>query len=90
VYLLGYVKLLCSLVKYCPQAYLNYRRKSTTGWSIWQILLDFAGGILSLLQLILDSALQADWSGIYGNPVKLGLSNTSLFFDVIFMTQHYL
>jgi len=89
VYTFGYVKLVCSVVKYIPQAYLNYKRKSTVGWSITQILLDFAGGNLSLLQLLIDSALQADWSGFWGNPVKLGLSNTSLFFDVIFMTQHY-
>jgi cystinosin len=89
VYVLGYVKLLCTLTKYAPQAYLNYRRKSTSGWSIWQILLDVAGGILSLLQLVIDSALQADWSGLYGNPAKLALSNFSLFFDTIFITQHY-
>lgn len=64
IYALGYVKLVCTLVKYCPQVYLNYKRQSTTGWSIWQILLDFIGGILSLLQLFIDSALQADWSGL--------------------------
>jgi len=73
-----------------PQAIANYRRKSTIGWSITQQLLDFSGGILSLVQLIIDSALQADWSGLTGNPVKLGLANISLLFDVIFITQHYL
>ena len=76
-------------MKYTPQAYLNYKLKSTVGWSIDQILLDFAGGILSLLQLVLDCSLQADWSGLLGNPVKLGLANISMFFDIIFMTQHY-
>ncbi|KAF2665601.1 L-cystine transporter-like protein [Microthyrium microscopicum] len=89
IYTLGYIKLVCSLIKYCPQVFLNYKRKSTVGWSILNILLDFTGGILSLMQLIIDSSLQGDWSGIIGNPVKLGLSNTSLFFDVIFMVQHY-
>nr|POE77581.1 cystinosin like [Quercus suber] len=68
----------------------NIHRKSTTGWSISQVLLDFIGGILSLAQLVIDSALQADWSGLLGNPVKLGLANTSLLFDIIFMTQHYI
>lgn len=51
--------------------------------------MDFAGGILSLMQLLIDSSLQADWSGLTGNPVKLGLSNISLFFDIIFILQHY-
>jgi len=72
-----------------PQVYVNYRRKSTVGWSISQILLDFAGGIMSILQLVIDASLQADWSGISGNPVKFGLGNISILFDVIFMTQHY-
>ena len=47
------------------------------------------GGILSILQLGIDSYLQGDWSGITGNPVKLALGNVSVFFDIIFMTQHY-
>lgn len=73
-----------------PQVLTNYRNRSTNGWSIWQILLDFAGGILSIAQLGVDSYLQGDWSGITGNPVKLALGNISIFFDVIFIVQHYI
>lgn len=73
-----------------PQAIANYKRKSTIGWSITQQLLDFSGGVLSLAQLIIDSSLQADWSGLTGNPVKFGLANISIVFDVIFITQHFL
>ena len=72
-----------------PQVITNYRNKSTQGWSIGQILLDLVGGILSLLQLGIDSYLQRDWSGITGNPVKLCLANTSIFFDIMFITQHF-
>ena len=79
-----------TLVKYMPQVWVNYKRKSTKGWSIWQILFDMTGGVLSILQLVIDSSLQADWSGLIGNPVKLGLGNVSIFFDVIFITQHYI
>ena len=35
------------------QAYMNFRRKSTSGWSIGNVLLDFTGGSLSLLQMFL-------------------------------------
>ena len=35
------------------QAAMNFRRKSTVGWSIGNILLDFTGGILSMLQMFL-------------------------------------
>lgn len=34
---------------------MNYKRKSTIGWSIENIFLDFTGGMLSMLQMILNS-----------------------------------
>jgi cystinosin len=72
-----------------PQILTNFRNRSTHGWSIEQILLDFLGGILSIAQLGIDSYLQRDWSGITGNPVKFALGNFAIFFDIIFMVQHY-
>ncbi|CAO3637051.1 unnamed protein product [Cunninghamella echinulata] len=66
LYLLSYIKLLISFIKYLPQMWLNYKRKSTVGWSIHNILLDFTGGALSIAQLILDAAIANDWSGITG------------------------
>ncbi|MCJ1380318.1 cysteine protease [Xylographa soralifera] len=89
VYALGYAKLVITVVKYVPQAWANYKRKSTEGWSILQILLDITGGVLSITQLLIDSSLQGDWSGVTGNPVKLGLGNVSICFDILFITQHY-
>jgi cystinosin len=53
------------------------------------MLMDFAGGWLSLAQLVIDSSLQHDWTGVTGNPVKFGLSNITIVFDIIFMLQHY-
>ncbi|KAL2853107.1 PQ loop repeat-domain-containing protein [Aspergillus pseudodeflectus] len=89
IYALSYVKLVITVVKYVPQAWVNYKRKSTRGWSIVQILLDLTGGVLSLVQLIIDSAFQDDWSGVTGNPIKFLLSNVTIFFDLIFVIQHY-
>jgi len=34
---------------------MNYRRKSTEGWSIGNVLLDFTGGSFSVLQMFLIS-----------------------------------
>jgi len=34
---------------------MNYKRKSTIGWSIGNIFLDFTGGILSILQMIINA-----------------------------------
>ena len=53
------------------------------------MLLDFAGGWLSLAQLVIDSSLQNDWSGVTGNPVKFGLGNITIVFDIVFILQHY-
>ena len=53
------------------------------------MLMDFVGGITSLAQLVIDSSLQNDWSGIVGNPVKFGLGNITILFDIIFIYQHY-
>jgi len=77
------------VVKYVPQAWVNYKRKSTVGWSIIPILLDLSGGVLSLVQLVLDSSLQSDWSGITGNPVKFLLGNITIVSDMVFIFQHY-
>ena len=89
LYLLSYIKIVISLIKYIPQVLLNYRRKSTRGWSIWNVLLDFSGGILSVLQLVLDCVDLNDFTGITGNLAKFGLGFVSILFDVIFILQHY-
>mmetsp|Transcript_7560 Transcript_7560/g.20969 ORF Transcript_7560/g.20969 Transcript_7560/m.20969 type:complete len:409 (+) Transcript_7560:73-1299(+) len=89
VYVLSLCKIAVTLVKYTPQVYLNWKRKSTAGWSVWQGLLDLTGGFLSNLQLVLDCTALGDYSGITGNVAKLLLGQVSIVFDVIFCTQHY-
>ena len=89
LYALSFVKLAISIVKYIPQVALNFRRKSTDGWNIDNVLLDFTGGGLSFGQQMMDCACARDWSGIVGDPVKFGLGFASMFFDVIFIAQHY-
>jgi len=90
LYYLSMVKLAISFIKYCPQVYLNFRRKSTSGWNIWNVLLDFSGGILSVTQIVFDAARKDMWSGITGDPAKFGLGFLSMFFDIIFIIQHYI
>ncbi|CAM1508422.1 Fc.00g052700.m01.CDS01 [Cosmosporella sp. VM-42] len=89
IYAVGYVKMIVTLIKYTPQIFVNYKNKSTKGWSILQILLDVTGGFLSVAQQGIDSYLQGDWSGITGNPVKFALGNISIIYDAIFISQHY-
>lgn len=89
LYYFSYIKLGVTLVKYIPQAYMNYSRKSTEGWSIGGILLDFTGGSCSLIQMFLEAFNNDKWKFIFGDPTKFGLGIFSIFFDIVFIIQHY-
>jgi cystinosin len=89
LYLLSYVKLMTTLVKCIPQIVLNYERQSTVGWTIWNVLLDIAGGLLSISQQVLDSWATSDWTAITGDPVKFSLGFVSIVVDIVFILQHY-
>ena len=89
LYGLSILKLGVSIIKYMPQIYLNYKRQCTVGWNIWNVLLDFTGGSLSVAQELIDCASRGDWNGIAGNPVKFCLGSLSMVYDVIFMLQHF-
>lgn len=39
------IKVFLTVVKYTPQAVMNYRRQSTAEFSIWAILLDLSGAV---------------------------------------------
>jgi hypothetical protein len=67
----------------------NCRRRSTQGWSILNILLDFMGGALSLGQQLLTCWWAGNWAPVTANPVKMGLALTSMGMDLVFMVQHY-
>jgi cystinosin len=68
---------------------MNFERKSTRGWSIENVLLDFIGGVLSVVQMFVLAYNFDDWSSILGSPAKLGLGLVTIIYDVIFMIQHY-
>lgn len=90
---LGWTKAIVSFVKYLPQVYLNWKRKSTVGWSIHNIVLDFSGGSLSLIQNLIDSingqSVISDGPQYALNFVKYAISIIAMFFDIIFVVQHF-
>ncbi|CAL4069077.1 unnamed protein product, partial [Meganyctiphanes norvegica] len=89
VYWLSYIKLIITTIKYTPQLYLNFRNKSTAGWSIWNVILDFTGGSLSLVQMFMLAGNYNDWYSMLTDPAKLGLGLLSVFFNIFFFIQHY-
>ncbi|VDP67720.1 unnamed protein product [Echinostoma caproni] len=64
--------------------------KSTVGWSIGNVLLDFTGGVLSILQIFVVAYNDDDWSSVAGATGKLGLGLCTIGFDVLFMVQHFI
>jgi cystinosin len=91
----GYCKAAITFIKYLPQVYLNWKRQSTVGWSLENVLLDFCGGSFSMAQLIIGAVALGE--PVFGdkdkdtgfNVVKFLLSILSIIFDLIFMFQHY-
>ncbi|KAL8266416.1 hypothetical protein R6Q59_003760 [Mikania micrantha] len=79
-----------TVIKYIPQAIMNFKRKSTIGFSIGNILLDLLGGITNYGQMAVQSIDQHSWVNFYGNMGKTLLSLVSIFFDLLFIVQHYL
>lgn len=89
----GYMKIVITLMKYCPQVYMNWTRHSTKGWSMENVMLDFSGGLFSIIQIFIDGANSGSWDVFGGggsfNIAKFCLGFTSMFFDIIFMIQHW-
>lgn len=56
------------------------------GWSIANVLLDFAGGLFSFLQMALEAI---NGQAVEINGVKLALAILSMVYDAIFIFQHY-
>ncbi|XP_062010260.1 cystinosin homolog [Rosa rugosa] len=84
------IQVCMTVIKYIPQAIMNFMRKSTDGFSIGNILLDFTGGLTSYAQMAVQSIDQHSWVNFYGNIGKTLLALVSIFFDLLFMCQHFL
>ncbi|GJV84505.1 cystinosin homolog isoform X1 [Tanacetum coccineum] len=83
------VQVFMTVIKYIPQACMNFRRKSTIGFSIGNILLDLLGGLANYGQMAVQSIDQHSWLNFYGNVGKALLSVVSILFDLLFIVQHY-
>lgn len=75
--------------QYFPQVWLNFKRKSTSGFHIGGVLLDFGGGVLSILQMDIYCFIEHSNTQFTGNIPKLALGLVTLLFNVILVWQHY-
>ncbi|XP_022255232.1 cystinosin homolog [Limulus polyphemus] len=89
LYYLSYVYLVISMINYVPQLFFQCKRRSTVGWSIEATFLDISGGILSILQMVINAYNFDDWIAIFGNFIKFGSGLVSVLCDILLFIQHY-
>ncbi|CAI7890747.1 unnamed protein product, partial [Closterium sp. NIES-54] len=85
----NYIQVVMTTIKYIPQAWFNWQRRSTVGWSISNVLMDLTGGTASLLMMFVQSIDQSSFVNFTGNVGKLALSGETIAFDIVFAVQHY-
>lgn len=94
----GYFKTAISLIKYTPQLYLNWLRKSTEGFAMGMVFLDLTGGTLSMAQQFISCAYddatttvrpEWTWEPFSGNKPKLLLAMIAIAYDCAFLYQHF-
>ncbi|XP_071528733.1 uncharacterized protein [Panulirus ornatus] len=88
-YIMSYLKLIITPIKYTPQVYVNYKRKSTVGFSVSGVTLDLLGSILSLVQMFLLAANSDDWVSLFTDFAKFGLAIVGIFFAAVYIAQQY-
>lgn len=63
----GSIKACISLMGYCPQIQLIFRNKSTKGWSIKSSVLEFTGGCLAIVQIVIDFFCVSNGEGFFAS-----------------------
>jgi cystinosin len=77
---------MCSLLKYILQFLWNRTRRSTFGWSIFNVLMDLTGGIFSVLVKFLKTLVVEHFRI---NITKLILGSLTIVYGLLFVYQHY-
>ncbi|CAJ1947543.1 unnamed protein product [Sphenostylis stenocarpa] len=83
------IQVIMTFIKYFPQTFLNFMRKSTHGFSIGTVLLTFSGGVFNYSQMAVQSIDQGSWVNFYGNIGKVLISLVTVVYTCILMFQHY-
>lgn len=89
--LAGSNKAVLSLIAYIPQIILVIRNKTTMGWSMVGVWVDFGGGALAIFQIITDYYNTGRGTGFFNelNWGKFLLNVLSCGCSSVFFFQHY-
>lgn len=70
---------------------MNYQRKSTIGWSIGNVMLDFLGGWLSMLQMMINAYNFGILAlNLYVNEIMCNPNGTTEFFLIVHCCIQYI
>eukprot|EP00388_Colpodella_angusta_P041883 GDKK01054566.1.p1 GENE.GDKK01054566.1~~GDKK01054566.1.p1 ORF type:complete len:1383 (-),score=310.03 GDKK01054566.1:72-4136(-) len=86
--LLGYIKVVCTFIKYIPQINLNISRQSTLGMSALHLVSDLMGAFFAIMQNVVDAYNFDDMTYITGNIPKIAIAAVSAVFCLILTIQH--
>ena len=78
-----------TFLKYVPQLYYTFKRKSVEGWNIMNIHFDILGGTFLLLEIVFTAINKNDIKLLFSNISKLNLTLMTIFFDIILYIQYY-
>lgn len=90
VVFMGLMRLIINTIKFFPQLYLNWLRKSTEGWSITGVYADLGANALYLVRIIVDSIERQKFDQFSTN-LGFGifiLAQVAIGCDVLFICQH--
>ncbi len=78
------------IIRYLPQVYMNYKNKSTEGWSISNVICEFVG-LVSFLVILIgfkdSSIIKVNREMYYGDLIAVIIN---LMVCGVFLIQHYL
>jgi cystinosin len=88
---MGLIRVYNNAIKFMPQLYLNWLRRSTDGWSIEGVYVDLAAAILYLIRIIVDLTERQKFDQ-FSTSIRsqvLIISQILIGCDLIFIFQHF-
>lgn len=78
-----------TFLKYVPQIYYTYSRKSVQDWNIANVHFDILGALFLLLEMIVTAINKNEINSLFSNIAKFNLTIITILFDSILYIQYY-
>ena len=78
-----------TFLKYVPQIYYTYKRKSIHDWNIANVHFDILGALFLLSEMIVTAINKNEIDSLFSNLAKFNLTIITILFDSILYIQYY-